>query len=63
VVDNREMGVEGMSDMTTGTPNNTPERASPVQAAGDDAGHDGLAALAAVVLTAALIVFLVSRII
>jgi hypothetical protein len=55
VVDNHAMGAEGMSDMTTDEP--------PVPAAGDDATRDGLAAVAAVVLTAALIVFLVSRII
>lgn len=62
MTDNQEMVVEGMSDMTKTTPNDG-SGASPVPAAGDDASHDGLAAVAAIVLTAALIVFLVSRII
>ena len=51
-----------MSDMTKTTPNDG-AGASPVPVPGDDASHDGLAAVAAIVLTAALIVFLVSRII
>lgn len=62
MTDNQEMGVEGMSDMTKATSNDG-SGAPPVPGAGDDASHDGLAAVAAIVLTAALIVFLVSRII
>ena len=62
MIDNQEMGAEGMSDMTKTTPNDG-AGASPVPVPGDDASHDGLAAVAAIVLTAALIVFLVSRII